>query len=319
MLLSYLLPLFFVLSACSTARKIERPFYYEAKYQGKTYHFLGTMHQGFTLDSLPERIRNDLAKAKIVRIELTNEMYAKLADAELERLKAMAQKMHDHDPQLRTKLKPKTWEHLSYTLNHDDVKKYLQSLGVKHSSLEVHPIMVMHITYHFAELSSDFVFHPNVFKGHSRYSMLGSLDFQAAALDREIESYAKEKNIPLQSLDTPSLVHNSMSLLSKNIDIQYIENMFGGIGAAQSTAALDKLAEDFSQGNESKMSLFLNQSEEFDRTILFRRNEHWFNALIEEGHDNIFVAVGALHLVGENSLLSHFRKHGVNVVRVEDF
>ena len=62
----------------------------------------------------------------------------------------------------------------------------------------------------------------------------------------------------------------------------------------------------------------LSASENNDEFILKQRNQEWFAKFItaQKNYNRIFVAVGVMHLIGENNLLDMFKKEGFIINRM---
>ena len=85
---------------------------------------------------------------------------------------------------------------------------------------------------------------------------------------------------------------------------------------------LNELVNAWRRGDENKLSSLLQKEmaghEQFYDVLIYQRNKRWINQLtnlLENGDDNYLVAVGALHLVGDNGVVALLRKAGYKVSR----
>lgn len=313
--INFLLLLFVV--ACATpAKKLEKPFYWTAQYQNKTYHFLGTMHAGFSIRSLPETILNDLKEADIVAVEITPDILKDANKLETEKANKFVNKAYDYYPDLKSKLKPKTWEHLSYTLNQDEVKKYLKDLNVPHANNHIHPAMILIVTTYFLEKKATYLFHPDLFGQDTTYSRKSVLEERNSIMDSEIYYYCQQVKKPVIPMDTPQLVSAAIDSFKGDVGIGLIEKIYNkSSDAREEMKKLENVQEMYQTGDEAGMVKMLSELKELKTPLLSQRNQHWFKVLSVLKEKDIFVAAGTLHFVGDQSLIKLFEKAGAKVVR----
>ena len=88
---------------------------------------------------------------------------------------------------------------------------------------------------------------------------------------------------------------------------------------------LDRMVADWQEGDVEGLADFLAEDDVFGDgpaydIMLDGRNANWTETiarLLDEEEGVFFVAVGALHLVGEDSLQVKLRQRGLDVVRVD--
>ncbi|MDQ2069569.1 TraB/GumN family protein [Natronospira bacteriovora] len=93
-------------------------------------------------------------------------------------------------------------------------------------------------------------------------------------------------------------------------EIQDLEAQMEMLVAAWESGELDKL-------EETMLADFADYPEVYERVVT-RRNHNWMNDLtrfLDEGQQDYFVAVGALHMVGEEGVINLLREAGYRVER----
>lgn len=307
----------FLFVACATPpKKLDKPFYWTAKYQDKTYHFLGTMHAGFSIRSLPESILNDLKEAEIVAIEVTPEILTEAKKIETDKATKFVKKAYDYYPDLKTKLKPKTWEHLSFTLEQDEVKKFLKDTKVSQPNNHIHPAMILIMTTHFLQKNASYLFHPDLFGQNTTYSSLSVFEERNSVMDSEIYQYCVQVNKPIIPMDTPQLVSAAMDSFKGDVGIGLIEKIYGNaVDAREEMQQLVKVQKMYQKGDEAEMAKMMSELKELKTPILSKRNQHWFKVLSVLKQKDIFVAAGTLHFIGDQSLIKLFEKAGAKINR----
>ena len=146
-------------------------------------------------------------------------------------------------------------------------------------------------------------------------------------LDRALEAYARKRGIAVASLETPAESLAVFSALSDAEQIELLESVLDNRDKVDS--AISAMVKTYSAGDlETLYGAFASAgpdaSAEAERAVdLFAhqfiavRNQHWIPRLgpyLKAG--GAFVAVGALHLPGEDGVLRLLEKAGYRVTRV---
>jgi len=144
-------------------------------------------------------------------------------------------------------------------------------------------------------------------------------------LDLYFQEYGKSQNKEIKGLETieqqANILFNSYSLKRQaEMLLEAIEDDKG----SNSTENVKKLNEFYKQQNLNELAkLSLNENmmkkEEYN-TLLKNRNDAWIPKIIDLIHQKpAFIAVGALHLAGEDGVIYQLRKKGYQVkpIKVE--
>jgi uncharacterized protein YbaP (TraB family) len=120
----------------------------------------------------------------------------------------------------------------------------------------------------------------------------------------------------LESVDQQIAVFDAISTEEQLTELSHA---LSSDSAAQSRS----LIEAYASGDEGALARALFDGEQvarapgFYQAVLFERNEHWLPVLesaVAQG--DVFVAVGAAHLLGERGLLAELRQRGYSITRV---
>lgn len=279
---------------------------------------LGTMHMGYHLEDHHPQIKADLESSELLAVE-ADEKVTREAIVEF-------QKYYDnfygqqfkHFPELATKLKEKTWNNLRYTLEQDDVKRFIRNKGITHPSTEIHYSLALIVTQHFSDLGQNHVFHPDLLKKNTRYNELAIQDEASRVMDKDIEAFARKKGIPTMGLDNVGQVVAALHPKIRDYGQDQVESLYGGDNNLEKDYAyIQRMRKIYRSGDEAALSDFA-ANEAFDQdTLLNHRNKYWFDQLHQLEEKKIFVAVGVLHLVGKENLFNYFRDRNYIVERVE--
>ncbi|WP_372884042.1 TraB/GumN family protein [Shimia sp.] len=152
-------------------------------------------------------------------------------------------------------------------------------------------------------------------------------------LDRLIERRALDLGLETRSLDSPEAMLATFSASPLDSQIDDLKQAIGaGTIDAEDTAALialyfageTQLAWDFSAhtvlttAQRNGVSGMEGQLQRLEQDLLTDRNRQWLEILVAElRHAPAVVAVGALHLPGEQGLLAGLQRAGFTVERIE--
>jgi hypothetical protein len=197
------------------------------------------------------------------------------------------------------------------------VQKYIKSLGIKHPSNEIHPVLVKIVVLHFGERRQNHVFHPDLLKGNSRYDELSLLEEKESILDKEIEKYALEKDVRVIGLDNIGQVAEAIYPKNKDLELKTIEYIFGSEEKLKGQLiALKKLQAIYRSSDEKSLIDSTDDLETNEDALYNDRNKHWFDQLNQLEEKQVFVAVGARHFVGEENLLNLFRDRDFKIEKI---
>ena len=144
-----------------------------------------------------------------------------------------------------------------------------------------------------------------------------------AGVEEVLEELTRAKRLPVRYLETGA---EQMQLLASipepvqiNMLVQTAEQMI------EDPFVLDRMVADWKEGDVEGLATFLAEDDVFGDgpvydIMLDGRNANWAETiarLLDEEEGVFFVAVGALHLVGEHSVQAKLRGQGLDVVRVD--
>jgi uncharacterized protein YbaP (TraB family) len=304
-----------ILLACASKERIKSPYYWKVSKNDQTFYFFGTMHSGLTLKDFPKRIKHDLVSSELIAVETTAEtLKDTIEQMKVWLLEAYA-KDKEHYPDLKKEFSQEAWKRLSYTLHSKEGIRYVRDLGINHPMTEIHPALVYQMVSHFFKEGERKAFDPAIFEGGGRWHQLSIQQASESVIDSEIESLAKSHNIELVGLDNAGQAVAAAFGGKSNPFILSLEYIFNREKTLKkSFDDLKRLEKIYRSGNEAKLLSFAADADE--ENLLINRNKNWFDGLVQLENKKIFVAVGALHLVGENSLLTFFKERGYEVKRI---
>ncbi len=140
-------------------------------------------------------------------------------------------------------------------------------------------------------------------------------------VEKTILKIAHEQNISLRYFETPLQQIHFFADLPPKDQTAFL------IGTVESfnedPKALDELIADWASGNVKGIAARLSKTEDFGNAhvyevLLAGRNKRWYRVLenlLAEEQGTYFVAVGAAHLAGPDSVIAQMRAHGLDVVR----
>ena len=274
----------FLTVSCGPLFSANKPYFWKVEKDGKTSHFLGTLHNGIPLTELlcSDTIITQLKNSDLVLTELGEGIV---------------------DPQQR-----KVWkETLHLSPNNEDFnqlspesQRFLERNGI----------------------SKELSYNAMTF-ALSKLCMRAAVGEEAAqiSMDDQVEATAIDLNIPLQALDTlelrrPVKEHTlTKEYIEQRIEtfpwcpasIQYLIFYYKrGQSRPYEVRGLDR----WLQNRYSR--------DENDKWLLKNRNEKWVDQFKEahKSYDRIFVAAGNLHFTGAFNLVDILRRDGFKIERV---
>ena len=255
-----------------------KPLFWTATKGDQTVHLLGTIHMGVSADELPASVWEAFAVSKQVAIE-----------ANIQDLGLMASMLRKDKRTLQDELGPATWGKLVALLGEKEAmgltrfKTFVATMRVQMHGLEITP-----------------------------------------GVDIGVIERANKSSKPLAYLEEGSL---QMRLLEKWMTAGVVAAMIDNVGKLKSVndglvaayragdeAALLAIAEDDSSA--ASMGMTEKDATQMEFEMLEQRNQSWI-APIEKlaAVGPAFIAVGAMHLVGDKSVVKMLEARGWKVER----
>jgi len=258
--------------------KVTGPYFFEIAKDGKVSHILGTRHVSVSLAKFPEVVRRSIRSAKLAVFEVAPD------DTSSVRAK---------EEPLRDKLGKDDWGHLRELVGDD----MAEELVTAPSDTAVISMLVM-------------------------YEDITNM------LDKQIEDMVAAAKIPAMGLETAAFQDD---VLAKLLDFRMLR---ATVENTKSRAEIDKdsaadliqycAGTDDSPGMDDEEKTKLHKSgysdaelAAMDQTLVFSRNSSWIPKLEKLfANGDVFVAVGADHLIGKRGVVSLLRDRGFTVTRV---
>ncbi|WP_157216223.1 TraB/GumN family protein [Flavisphingomonas formosensis] len=142
-----------------------------------------------------------------------------------------------------------------------------------------------------------------------------------AGVEAELRSIFAAAKKPIAGLETPAQQLGYLDSLSEDEQRIFLEGVIDD--PARSKAELDAMLAAWRRGDEQAIARSFENDPEMSpmlkEVLLRRRNEAWTDWLIKrlDTPGTIFVAVGAGHLAGPDSVRAMLEKHGLKVTRVQ--
>ncbi|MFZ4715100.1 MAG: TraB/GumN family protein [Bacteriovoracaceae bacterium] len=314
--------------SCATSTKLTKPFYWKMDYKGRVYYFLGTLHDNFSQNDLPKKIRKDILDSDVVYVEITNDYKESIPPI-------LANYFTKGFPDLKKSLSPVAFKNYIETANNEKFTDIKTSSKAFEISLEkMHPCLI-------SELSSEYIskygqgyyekFFP-IFAEKNQSSSRTDVQYvhfhQTKKLfgnnifDRELEKYALKNNKEVKSLDNTGTLASVLEKLEVNRCLTSMEILFGhfSINTLKNTIDQDnrkteELKKVYLLGDEEQLTSLIKESQatwdlEINNEILTTRNRQWFDSLNLNTEKKIFVIGGVAHFLGKDNLLSQFKERG---------
>jgi hypothetical protein len=144
----------------------------------------------------------------------------------------------------------------------------------------------------------------------------------ASGVDSKIEAAFGERSVKPNGLETPESQIEVFASMERDEELAYLrETMEDYENAA---TMLDGMVDQWSRGDIAAMEqLFVTEMREASpdlyAALLPNRNANWVGQIEEmlKGKGTIFIAVGAGHLIGEDSVQAMLKAKGIESVRVQ--
>jgi uncharacterized protein YbaP (TraB family) len=144
----------------------------------------------------------------------------------------------------------------------------------------------------------------------------------ASGVDSKIEAAFGERSVKPNGLETPESQIKVFASMERDEELAYLrETMEDYENAA---TMLDGMVDQWSRGDIAAMEqLFVTEmrdaSPDLYAALLPNRNANWVGQIEEmlKGKGTIFIAVGAGHLIGEDSVQAMLKAKGIESVRVQ--
>lgn len=144
----------------------------------------------------------------------------------------------------------------------------------------------------------------------------------ASGVDSKIEAIFRERNITPSGFETPEQQIKVFAGMTPEQELRYLRETMEEYNDA--SIELDKMVQQWSTGDLAGMEeMFVTEmkAEEPDlyEALLVNRNAHWVPQIenMLRGSGTTFIAVGAAHLIGPDSVLAMLASHGVIAERVQ--
>ncbi len=258
--------------------------------QGKhnVLHLIGTVHLLQPSDSLPSNINRAYVDSKQLLMEIDTSAMDPMAIQET----MLTSGMLPEDETLESKLDAATYNKL---------KSAAQTAGMD-------ILMLEHMRPWLAALTLE----------ETMYIKLG---FDPnAGIEMQLTKRAAQDHKEISGLETMNEQINFFANLDVKTEMDFLTSTLDEMKNMRSE--LDTLVNAWRQGNESSLLSQLQKEisghEKFFNVLIVERNHRWISklqSLLESSDENYLVAVGALHLVGNDGVVALLRKAGYKVTR----
>ncbi|HVY24608.1 MAG TPA: TraB/GumN family protein [Steroidobacteraceae bacterium] len=279
---------FFLLLTGAVTAVDAQPAIYTVQGRHNVLHLVGTVHLLQQSDVLPDNINHAYADSKQLLMEVDTSAMDPLAVQE----SMMSSGMLPDDKTLETELDAATYSRL---------KSVVEEAGLQMAMLNHMRPWLVGLTLEetmFAKMGFD----PN------------------AGVEMQLTQLAAKDHKPISGFETMDEQIGFFSRLDEKTEIDYLASTLDEFKDMRSE--LDELVNAWRRGDEDKLQSLLQKEvgghEKFFNVLIYERNRRWvarLTSLLDNSSDNYLVAVGALHLVGDNGLVSLLRKAGYKVTR----
>lgn len=142
-----------------------------------------------------------------------------------------------------------------------------------------------------------------------------------AGVETVLKARAEAAGMPVSGFETPEDQIRMLSGFPEEGQVAYLRRSLQEFGAQQTE--LDRLVTAWSTGDVETLRIVSVEplranSDLLYQALLVRRNTNWADQIetLLEGSGDIFIAVGAMHLAGDDSVQEILRARGVSVERV---
>lgn len=142
----------------------------------------------------------------------------------------------------------------------------------------------------------------------------------ADGVEAQLTARAKAKGRPQEGLETVEYQLGLFDSLPQKTQLNYLHGVL--INLPKMSSELDRLIHYWSIGNPTKLAALMNEDEDDPKlmeVLLTNRNRNWAKwikaRMAKPG--SVFIAVGAGHLAGAQSVQAQLAKYGLRVTRVQ--
>lgn len=143
-----------------------------------------------------------------------------------------------------------------------------------------------------------------------------------SGVDSKVEAAFAERNIKPRGLETPEQQIRVFADMKREDELAFLRQTMNEFEQAEEV--MNGLVDAWAKGDIEGLDELLvtemrNSSEDLYQALLVGRNANWVADVMKtlEGSGVSFLAVGAAHLIGEDSLLAMLAKKGVTIERVQ--
>ena len=330
----------------SPAHSMIKPFVYSAEKGGKTIYLLGTFHEGVSITELP--CSNEI----LARLNTSDLIFSELSESYLTLLKHLGDSMEqvltasasEREEMLRDLPEPARADvnEIIELYDRQRIEMFQKMFGrVQLVDKEKEPFEALRPPVR------DFLISRGVDVQGSYvdylYLIFSALMienfFRFSRLDSQIAEMAYSKNIHIKPLDNAysnnfllldafipsSGKADEMEVTEIEVDSRFIDTLIAGfsnmIDMLNSSLFNSSMKENYLSGDEEALLQYSGILDDTaERVLLKERNPVWFQKLKDafEGHDyeSIFLAGGALHLIGPFNVLDRLREDEFTVQRL---
>ncbi len=144
----------------------------------------------------------------------------------------------------------------------------------------------------------------------------------ASGVDSKIEAIFGERGISPKGLETPEQQIKVFAGMSREAELEYLRQTIADYREA--SVELDRMVANWASGDIAAMEeMFVTEMKKEDEALydalLTKRNANWVVEIEEmlKGSGTVFIAVGAGHLIGPDSVLAMLGAKGIKAERVQ--
>ena len=141
-----------------------------------------------------------------------------------------------------------------------------------------------------------------------------------SGIESQLTRMAKHDHKPIQGLETVQQQINLFAGMERSAQLDLLRQMLEELN--ESPDELQSLLQAWRRGDTDQLQTYLQQGFDENPQLLgvltTRRNNQWLStlvALLDQESDDYLVAVGALHLLGDQGLVSLLQQAGYSVTR----
>jgi len=272
----------------ATAWADSQPATYTVQGRHNVAHLVGTVHFLQNSESLPTNISNAYADSKQLLLEIDTSTTDSLSTQEM----MLSMGSLPEDVTLADKLDKATYNKLKS--------------AAENAGLEV--MMLDHMRPWLAALTLE-----------DMTLIKMGLNPQAG-VELQLTKKAAQDHKPIAGLETMEEQLNFFAGLDEKAELEFLTSTLDELKDLQTE--MNELMNAWRQGDENKLMRMMQSEvkghEKFFSLLLTDRNRRWISklkAVLDSSNENVLIAVGALHLIGDDGLVALLRKAGYKVTR----